>query len=74
MARKRESIIKPHPKADTACAVCGRPLTLFDNTTALDGRIVCAADCLGVGILRMRQHNADEPPQLPDLAYFDPAE
>jgi hypothetical protein len=71
MARKRHtSIIKPGPNADTSCAVCGRPLTLFDRVTALDGRTVCGEDCLGAGILRARQlpEYQDGPPAPPEEA------
>jgi hypothetical protein len=41
-------------RADVSCAVCGKPLTLWDRTTALDGSTVCAADCLGPCIVTCR--------------------
>jgi hypothetical protein len=66
MARKgSKSIIKPGPRADTTCAVCGRPLDLFTATTSLDGRTVCRSGCLGGMIVQCREHPAfqdDQPP------------
>ncbi|HZR55214.1 MAG TPA: hypothetical protein VFB06_37720 [Streptosporangiaceae bacterium] len=41
-ARKRESARK-----DVSCALCGKALELWDATTALDGRTVCASGCMG---------------------------
>jgi hypothetical protein len=76
-------------RADVSCAVCGRPLLLWDAVKALDGRTVCAADCLGAGILiawtmpeyqgeeddeAARMAMADEPPELPLAAYHDDAD
>src|SRR5262245_44335719 len=55
MAKKRLSIVRPGRRADVSCAVCGRPLTLWDTTAALDGHTVCASNCLGQAILRARQ-------------------
>ncbi len=80
---------KARALADVSCAVCGTRLELWDATTALDGRTVCAANCLGAGIViargkpeyqaedddqAARQAMADEPPELPEAAYFDPAD
>jgi hypothetical protein len=67
VAKKRPSIVRQGKRADTSCAVCGRPLTLWDSTTALDGSTVCAADCLGAGILLARQlpQYQEEPPPAP---------
>jgi hypothetical protein len=74
---------------DTSCGVCGRPLELWDAVRSLDGRTVCAANCLGAGIVIARgkpefQAEEDdqaarlampeEPPELPESAYFDPAD
>jgi hypothetical protein len=54
MAKKRPIILQGR-HADTSCAVCGRPLTLWDATTTVDGATVCATNCLGAGIERARQ-------------------
>ena len=64
---------KAAARKDVSFAVCGRPLDLRDATKALDGRTVCAADCLGAGIViaRTMPQCQDEPPQLPEAAYFD---
>ena len=35
--------------------LCGRPLKLQEATTALDGSIVCAGDCLGAALARVPQ-------------------
>jgi hypothetical protein len=59
-ARKKASA-----RADVSCAVCGKPLELWDATTALDGRTVCAENCLGAGIVRARglpEYQDDPPP------------
>jgi hypothetical protein len=67
--KQQPSIIRPGRAADTSCAACGRPLTLWDATTALDGRTVCAKNCLGAGIVRARgmpQYQGDDaPPPVP---------
>jgi hypothetical protein len=55
MAKKRPSIIRQGRHADTSCGACGRPLTLFDDVTEVDGVTVCASGCLGSGIKRARQ-------------------
>jgi hypothetical protein len=67
--------------ADVSCAVCGTRLELWDATTALDGRTVCAANCLGAGIVIARakpeyqdDEAQDEPPQLDEAAYHDEAD
>jgi hypothetical protein len=52
-ARKKASA-----RADVSCAVCGKPLELWDATTALDGRTVCASGCLGGNIVACREHPA----------------
>jgi hypothetical protein len=76
VARKRPSIIRRGRKADLSCAVCGKPLDLWSATTALDGSTVCAADCLGVGILRARERPEyrDEPPELDEAAFYSGAD
>jgi hypothetical protein len=56
-ARKRDSARK-----DVSCAVCGRPLELWDATTALDGRTVCASGCLGSFLAGVPEGNRDERP------------
>jgi hypothetical protein len=79
---KRASALK-----DTSCAVCGRPLELWDAVRSPDGRTVCAANCLGAGIVIARgkpeyqaeddeqaARQADEPPQLPEASYYDEAD
>jgi hypothetical protein len=40
------------------------------------GRTVCAADCLGTGILiaRGKPESQGEPPELPGSVYFDEAD
>ncbi len=57
---KHKSIIRQGQHADTSCAVCGRPLTLWDDVKQVDGVTVCASGCLGDGILRMRRHNGED--------------
>jgi hypothetical protein len=59
-ARKKASA-----RADVSCAVCGRPLELWDATSALDGRTVCAENCLGGGVVRCREHPAFQDDQSP---------
>jgi len=74
MAKRRQrngTEVRQGRRAETCCAVCGKPLTLWDRTTALDGATVCADNCLGVGILRARelpeyQDAASPPVQLPN--------
>ena len=63
-------------KADVSCAVCGKPLDLLSATTGLDGATVCASNCLGAGIVlaRTMPEYQDEPPELPESAYFDEAD
>ena len=67
---------KPAKRADVSCGVCGRPLSLWEATTGLDGATVCASNCLGAGIVlaRTMQEYQDEPPELPESAYFDEAD
>jgi hypothetical protein len=62
-ARKRESA-----RRDVSCAVCGRPLDLWDATTALDGNTVCAGgDCMGAFLGGLPPEERGQPmPERPD--------
>jgi hypothetical protein len=71
----RRRVENPRVRAAYACAVCGRPLSVWDSVLALDGSRVCAADCLGAHLATVPEsarecHPAARPDDPP--AWGDP--